>query len=288
MEIFTPLDITRIKSVTDNVLGRAYIDLGSDIFVLHWPDSKRGNILNASTTEIIVLYQKLNFDRKMLTHLVVPIDNVETPERGQNNYRYGRQVKVIAATGVENAIEFSSTSLSELNFRNRAWGTAELLTRISNSADVSRFQVDIWNRFSPFFTEEFKSVESEFLVQMQQEQNQYDDDNIYGEEGSLKIVTHKIRERNSRLVQKRKQQALLNHKLECEACGFSFIDTYGQQYIECHHDKPISEGFRVTDSSDLRLVCSNCHRMLHRRINGEYLTIEGLKTLLERQGKRSK
>ncbi|TFH47552.1 MAG: hypothetical protein E4H01_08075 [Lysobacterales bacterium] len=57
--------------------------------------------------------------------------------------------------------------------------------------------------------------------------------------------------------------------LACEAWGFDFRERYGdlgQEFAECHHEKPLSElkpGER-TKIRDLRIVCANCHRMIHR------------------------
>ncbi len=61
-------------------------------------------------------------------------------------------------------------------------------------------------------------------------------------------------------------------QLECEACVFDFHKFYGEigkGYIECHHRTPLAS-FKVetiTTLDDLALVCPNCHRMLHRRID---------------------
>ena len=58
-------------------------------------------------------------------------------------------------------------------------------------------------------------------------------------------------------------------KLFCECCEFDFQLRYGDRghdFIEAHHSIPIARSglgtnLRVTD---LRMVCANCHRMLHR------------------------
>ena len=55
----------------------------------------------------------------------------------------------------------------------------------------------------------------------------------------------------------------------CEACGFDFEQTYGnlgKDFAECHHSKPVSElkPGEKTKLTDLRIVCANCHRMIHR------------------------
>jgi hypothetical protein len=57
--------------------------------------------------------------------------------------------------------------------------------------------------------------------------------------------------------------------LSCDVCGFSFVKTYGDiglGFIEAHHLIPLGSirGRRITKPSQIALVCSNCHRMLHQ------------------------
>jgi 5-methylcytosine-specific restriction protein A len=60
----------------------------------------------------------------------------------------------------------------------------------------------------------------------------------------------------------------------CQACMFNFEETYGnlgREYIEAHHLVPISdlkkgEKRKVTEY-DFAVLCSNCHRMIHRQAN---------------------
>jgi len=58
-------------------------------------------------------------------------------------------------------------------------------------------------------------------------------------------------------------------RLACEVCGFDFAEVFGdlgQDFIECHHKVPLSRSEETkTKLRDLAVVCSNCHRMLHRR-----------------------
>lgn len=57
--------------------------------------------------------------------------------------------------------------------------------------------------------------------------------------------------------------------IACEACSFDFGAFYGEHgegYIEVHHVIPLhSTGVTTTRLEDLALLCSNCHRMIHRR-----------------------
>jgi len=115
-------------------------------------------------------------------------------------------------------------------------------------------------------------------------------DSIYEEvvttthEGKAKYVRHKTRERNPEIVKAKKREFIKHHgRLFCEACGFDFLTIYGTRgngFIECHHNIPLheEEHERVTKLSDLSLLCSNCHRMIHRK--KKWLTMGELKAIL--------
>jgi 5-methylcytosine-specific restriction protein A len=103
-------------------------------------------------------------------------------------------------------------------------------------------------------------------------------------EGTVLTRMHRVRERSAKLVNAKKASALKEHgKLTCEGCGFDFAATYGSHgdgFIECHHTKPVHtlrKGQR-TNVAELVLVCSNCHRMIHRR--AQWLTMDELRGLL--------
>ncbi|MBM2815052.1 MAG: HNHc protein [Ignavibacteria bacterium] len=98
-----------------------------------------------------------------------------------------------------------------------------------------------------------------------------DDDELAFPEGKEIYNLHKSKERNRELVCKVKDRSLkTNANLPCQICGFSFYDKYGELgkgFIEAHHLFPISQLTNETETkfSDMVLVCSNCHRMLHRK-----------------------
>lgn len=83
------------------------------------------------------------------------------------------------------------------------------------------------------------------------------------EGGKKKQFTY-IYERNASL----RKQALKKFGYKCAACGFSFESFYGPElgdnFIEVHHIIPVSDGERENDYTNLRPICSNCHRMIHR------------------------
>jgi len=113
-----------------------------------------------------------------------------------------------------------------------------------------------------------------------------EDDPIFLE-GREIFRLHRMKERNSKLVRLAKSTRLENDpSLRCEVCGFSFVEAYGknlgQGFIEAHHKIPISEikGTVELTINDLAMVCSNCHRMLHRP---PWITVEKLRNLIQRK-----
>lgn len=87
-------------------------------------------------------------------------------------------------------------------------------------------------------------------------------------------------ERDSEL----RKQAIEIHGTNCMICGFSFEQKYGKigkGFIEVHHIKPVSEGPRIVNpETDMVCLCSNCHRMIHRK-RDRVLTVEELKKSIE-------
>jgi 5-methylcytosine-specific restriction protein A len=89
-------------------------------------------------------------------------------------------------------------------------------------------------------------------------------------EGNPRLVAHLRRERNTSIVERKKKEILAKTgALSCEICGFDFekiYGKYGRAFCEVHHLTPLhkSDGVVKTELSDLAIVCSNCHRIIHR------------------------
>jgi 5-methylcytosine-specific restriction protein A len=83
-----------------------------------------------------------------------------------------------------------------------------------------------------------------------------------------------------------RQACIAHYGYDCAVCGFSFERVYGalgRRYVEVHHLNPIAnfgESALVDPISDLRPVCSNCHRMLHKQ--RPPLSIEELRARLSK------
>lgn len=88
------------------------------------------------------------------------------------------------------------------------------------------------------------------------------------EEVKLKKAHYKY---EGRLSQNQIKRIKIENGYVCEACGMSFAKNYpglGDGFIECHHKIPyadMKEGEkRKVDPADFMVLCSNCHRMIHR------------------------
>ena len=111
-----------------------------------------------------------------------------------------------------------------------------------------------------------------------------DDDNFYYE-GKEAFRLHRSRERHGELPKQKKQTVIEKYgSLKCEICRFDFAKVYGTRgdgFIECHHNKPVSDmkGEEKVSINDLSLLCSNCHRIIHRY--KPWISVKDLRELWE-------
>jgi HNH endonuclease len=95
------------------------------------------------------------------------------------------------------------------------------------------------------------------------------EEDIEVQEGGPKLAAHLRRERSLRLRAAKMREVLERRReLRCEACNFSFRRQYGDigaEFCEVHHRKGLAAtGNTVTRPKELAILCSNCHRMIHR------------------------
>lgn len=97
--------------------------------------------------------------------------------------------------------------------------------------------------------------------------DQYNSKNLLFHEGKPIFYYSKKYERDSNI----REIAIRIHGYDCHACGFNFEKKYGEigkGFIEIHHINPlyINGMERIVDPKlDLLPVCSNCHRIIHRK-----------------------
>lgn len=120
------------------------------------------------------------------------------------------------------------------------------------------------------------------------------DENMIAREGAKTAVENSAYTRCTALRDYAVKHYATEGKIRCHCCNFSFNEFYGSElghdFIEIHHIKPI---FKYEDANmeatfaeavkNLIPVCSNCHRMIHRK-RMRPLEIEELKAGIEANG----
>ena len=208
--------------------------------------------------------------------------------------------KIIEVSKILNKLPIHKSRTEHINFRNPNGVSMKLNNFKAIDPNYDRKGMDRYSRLDKevFFefidnisglnkiAEQIKNAVSddELSTKLYRIGDEEDDDIEEVKEGRVIYKLHKYRERDPKLNKKKKDQYFKRTgKLECEVCKFDFYKVYGDLglgFMECHHKVPLSEieGESTTSIKDLALVCSNCHRMLHRKI--DTLSIEELRKLI--------
>jgi len=113
----------------------------------------------------------------------------------------------------------------------------------------------------------FRAVNTRIDDERKLASQERDLESIFAEEGRRKGRFGNYYERKPKL----RKAAIALHGETCMVCGFNFGKRYGERgegFIEVHHLKPISghrKAARIFPKRDMVVLCSNCHRMIHRR-----------------------
>jgi predicted HNH restriction endonuclease len=122
------------------------------------------------------------------------------------------------------------------------------------------------------------------LRQLSNEAFTAEDDELAFPEGRELFLRHRARERNPKVIKLARDRFLQKYgRFFCQACEFDFERTYGalgRGFIEAHHTVPVSElsSTSKTKVVDIALLCSNCHRMVHRK--RPWLTMDKLRNIV--------
>lgn len=283
--MFQPLNIKWIKSVTrDKGASWAYMEYAvGDTFELNFSKNPKWyptNYLKPKPGELIALFQTLLPNKIWyITHLVSPIDNeINTVDRPAS-HPYIRQVCVIGKANNPDPIKDNLWSFYKCN-RGQICKINTIERKFETDFTVEQKQNFIWNLYDNLSPDLGRVIEL-----FENEPN--DLETLRVTEGAERTILrlHKFKERDPSIIAAAKLLAKSQQRFYCEICDFNFETKYpvlGDGFIECHHKQLISQGgVRSTSVTDLAIVCSNCHRMLHRKdVHGRYYSIEELKALI--------
>jgi len=154
-------------------------------------------------------------------------------------------------------------------------------------ASVGRRDREVWDEFAndPRRLHRLaQAIRAGYRADAAQPGSESDDEEGEFSEGKVAYRLHRHRERSRELVRAKKAQVKrTTGSLKCEVCLFDFELVYGEvgkDYIECHHTLAVSElpDGATTRLEDVVVVCSNCHRMIHRR--KPWLAIDAIRQLV--------
>lgn|GEM_PF-3425523 len=165
----------------------------------------------------------------------------------------------------------------------------DLITYARLNEDISNYLIELPSLNQEEIKSELKTYIS-LKVQIQQSMDdidamEYQDSRCLSEGTKHERLTCYY-ERKPKL----RAEAIKIHGMKCMACDFDFAETYGERgegFIEVHHVKPISEigeETLVDPQNDLIVVCSNCHRIIHRYKNN-VIGLDKLKEMIEKKRK---
>jgi hypothetical protein len=110
-------------------------------------------------------------------------------------------------------------------------------------------------------------------------------------EGRKLLRAHLVRERDPSLIRQFKNRLKQHNSFSCCICTFDFEKRYGpvgREFIEAHHLEPIGSRNEASPTSvrgGFDPVCSNCHRMMHKR--WPPYTADEIKVFISEAKKRS-
>jgi len=167
---------------------------------------------------------------------------------------------------------------AKLNVR-EDFSLQEINLRISNSQQSSKLY-EFGNIYAKYYdsrnipNDQALVEDLNYILNLYQELIYNDNDEIQDISSKVfeikKLKYHLRVERNSRISKLVKDKK----GYVCEACSFDFENKYGslgKDYIEAHHLLPISTlepgKIEMDLVDDFAVLCSNCHRMIHRLDN---------------------
>ncbi|WP_249292210.1 HNH endonuclease [Metabacillus flavus] len=155
----------------------------------------------------------------------------------------------------------------------------EAINRLRGQANDFQMVIESLEQFDSNGVQQ-RSLETTIEIDIDAEQSEEEE---YHKDGASTYYYGKRYERNPY----NRAKAIEIHGLNCAVCGFNFEKVYGERgkdFIEIHHIEPLStvrEEVIINPATDLVPVCSNCHRMIHRR-KDKVLNIDQLREKMRR------
>lgn len=202
----------------------------------------------------------------------------------ENGWKWACESRVLYV--FENPVAFN-----DLRIRNSEFEEWDAYKRRNFQGRSFKIPEDIWNKLDRIASEKnpeypgyrtlIERSLSSIETMVEADLDSQEAEEIFEEGKSFQRFTTYY-ERNPKL----RSKAIWYHGYKCMACGFDFEEKYGGRgsgYIEVHHLNPISsleKETKVDPQTEMAVLCSNCHRMIHRK-RTEVLSLEELKEIVQ-------
>lgn len=147
---------------------------------------------------------------------------------------------------------------------------------------ASRSDAELWEAVKPWADLRAANIPTTVLDDLEAEPKDVETVKV-GHEGTQTARVTTVRERDPAL----RAMALEHHGTRCQVCDFDFGQVYGdwgRGFAEVHHLEMLSDASKsgtLTDpTTDLAVLCANCHRMIHRK-RGRALTLDELREMID-------
>lgn len=248
-------------------------------------DNNNENRLTEYELILPALYVIYNNDMVDMSRLIAELTDIFKPSgedaeilKGRNDTKFSQKVRNLKSHRESNGMDKYTTITNGIYtltpegkvYVEKNWEYLEWISKNNfNSSEI--VELDKWN----------KSDKNKYFY----------DENLGISEGRKITKNIVVRERSNEL-----RECAMNHymsddeHIKCCVCNFDFYDTYGilgKSYIEMHHEKPLfqyqDENFKVYIRDailNIKPLCSNCHKIIHRRRN-QTLTVQELKSVID-------
>lgn len=188
-----------------------------------------------------------------------------------------RDSRVVELSEVLRAFPYHRAVARKPSFRNPD-GVAFKLQNLRQVAtgeglgNVSHVDKEIWAEYghNPAGTRELARLIRAGIEVVEKVQDDQAGNEVFAE-GRVVTETHLRRERDPKLREQLLESHRKNGLLRCEICErqpATADPTLGEAFFEAHHVLPLAAGGkRKTELSDMSLLCTCCHRMIHRAIS---------------------
>lgn len=237
------------------------------------------------TLQLIKEYGQLSTSEiiKLLEEILSPTGEDANILSGRKDTKFSQKVRNLMGSHYENNKMNIYTIKSNKKFSITEQGNSLLRNNYENVRTIMHSNLGS-NNIEKMLKIIYKTINSDDKVFVYDENDRITEGEIYQNNSTKRKRSQKLRKAAI------KYYTQTNGSIKCAVCGFDFKKVYhelGEGFIEMHHEHPIyqlpnigNNEFIKNAIKDIKPVCANCHRMIHRN-REKPLSIKKLKKIIK-------